>query len=261
MPLCTTEAIILNRYLLGDTSLLVALYTKDYGKLKVVAKGARSAKSKIIGVLEPFTHVFMSFRRRENRELQTLSQVEGITPFRHLSEDLTKMAYAGAVTEMINRLVIGEEASPSLFTLIVETLTELNRHPAEAGEMLFWGFELRFAVVFGYAPQFASCPGCRRLLDGGDVRFSPAFGGVLCARCFGQDSQAIPISMGTVKLLERMQTMPLSLLPRLKPSRLSQREIPQVLRAFLVYHTDDARELKSLKFLRALQHEVAEEES
>ncbi|MBI4551291.1 MAG: DNA repair protein RecO [Candidatus Latescibacteria bacterium] len=259
MPLCTTEAIILNRYVLGDTSLLVALYTKDYGKLKVVAKGARSAKSKIAGGLEPFTHIQVSFRRREQRELQTLSQVEVVTSFRHLGEDLTKMAYAGAVTEMINRLVIGEEPSPSLFGLLLEALMELNRHPADAGEVLFWGFELRFAVLFGYAPQFVSCPVCHRPLDDGEARFSPALGGVLCPRCFGQDSGALPIAMGTVKVLERIQAMPLSLLSRLKPSRLSQREIAQVLRAFLVYHTEDARELKSLKFLRAVQHEVSGE--
>lgn len=252
MPICTTEAVVLNRYVLGDSSLLVAVYTKDFGKIKVVARGARSSKSKIASALEPFTHVLITFRRKEQRELQALSHVEVIGLYRRLTEDLTRMAYAGAVAELINRLMIGEEPNAGLFSLILETQAELNAHPPEAGQMLFWGFQIRFLKLFGYAPQFLQCPGCHRPLNEDAVRFSPSLGGVLCSGCFGRDPGAFSVSLGTVKLLTRIQLMPLAMLPRLKPSRLSQREIKQVMRSFFLYHTEDARELQSLRFLESL---------
>lgn len=265
MSICTTDAIVLNRYMMGDSSLLVTVYTREFGKIKVVARGARKSKTQRASALEPFTHVTITFRQKAHRELQTLSEVDVLTVFQHLSEDLTKMSYAGAVAELTNRLVIGEEPSVDLFDLILQTLNELNRHPPDAGEVLFWGFQLRFAMDFGYAPQFVKCAGCGQTLDSPDVRFSPILGGVLCSQCFSQDADAFSISMGTAKLLARLQHLPLDRLSRFKSSRLSQREITRVIRSFFLYHMEDARELKSLRFLQSLdfssepiQHPVAE---
>ena len=264
MSICTTDAIVLNRYVLGDSSLLVTVYTREFGKIKVVARGARKSKSRRASALEPFTHVTITFRQKANRELQTLSEVDVLTVFRRLSEDLTKMSYAGAVAELTNRLIIGEEPSTDLFDLILQILSELDRHPSDASEMLFWGFQLRFAVIFGYAPQFVKCAGCNQMLDNPDVRFSPILGGVVCSQCFRQDADAFSISVGTGKLLARLQHLPLDRLSRFKSSRLSQREIKRAIRSFFLYHMEDARELKSLKFLQSLdldhetiQHPVA----
>lgn len=260
MSICTTDAIVLNRYVLGDSSLLVTVYTRDFGKIKMVARGARKSKNQRAFALEPFTHITITFRRKAHRDLQTLSQVDVATVFRRLSEDLTRMSYAGAVAELSNRLIIGEEPSVSIFDLILETLDQLNRHPPEAGEVLFWGFQLRFATAFGYAPQFERCAGCNQPMDEREVRFSPALGGIVCPQCFGQDTNAFSVSLGTVKLLTRLQHLPLERLPRFKASRLSQREIIHIIRSFFMYHMEDARELKSLKFLQSLdlEHEPAQ---
>ena len=103
MAIQTTDAIVLYRIVLGDSSLLVTLYTRDFGKLKVVARGARKPKSKMASAFQPFTLISVTFRRKEHRELQTLSKAEVLSTFRYLGEDLTKMAYASAVAELINR--------------------------------------------------------------------------------------------------------------------------------------------------------------
>ena len=252
MSICQTDAIVLNRYMMGDSSLLITVYTREYGKIKLVARGARKSKNQRSSALEPFTHISITFRRKEHRDLQTLNQVEVVSSFRYLSEDLSRMSYAGAVSELVNCLIIGEEPSIELFDLILQTLDGLNRQPPKAGEVLFWGFQLRFATSFGYAPQFLRCATCDHPLEECDVRFSPSLGGVLCARCFAQDTSAIAISMGTVKLMARIQHLPMDRLARLRPSHLSRQEITRVIRSFFLYHMEGTRELKSLKFLKSL---------
>ena len=253
MPIQTTDAIVLSRIVLGDSSLLVTLYTRDFGKLKVVARGARKPKSKMAAAFQPFTVISVTFRRKEHRELQTLSKAEVLSVFRYLGENLTKMAYASAVAELINRLVIGEEPSEDLFNLTIQTLNALNHLPEDTDEVIFWRFQLQFATTFGYAPQFARCGGCERVLEAPPVRFSSVFGGGLCTRCQVQDTSAFEISLGTVKLLDRIQTLPLESLTRLRSSKLSRQEIHRLIRAFFLYHMDDARELKALKFLQSLE--------
>ncbi|MBT5876785.1 MAG: DNA repair protein RecO [Candidatus Latescibacteria bacterium] len=252
MSISQTQAIVLNRYVMGDSSLLVTVYTREFGKIKLVARGARKSKNQRASALEPFTHISITFRHKEQRDLQTLNQVEVVQSYRYLGEDLTRMSYAGAVSELVNRLVIGEEPSVELFDLILQVLDALNREQPVVAELLFWGFQLRFAMSFGYAPQFEQCVACGEGLQEESLRFSAPLGGMLCRGCRSQDTDAIQVSLGTVRMLARLQAHPLDRLSIIRPSRQSRHETNRVIRSFFAYHMDDTRELKSLRFLDSI---------
>ncbi len=258
MAIQSTEAIVLNRIPLGDTSLLVTVYARVFGKVKLVARGARRPKSKMVSSLQPFCVITVTFNRRENRELQNLSRVEAGPFFRYIGEDLTKVGYASAVCELVNRLVLGEEPGEQLFGLIIRTLSSIDQLSAESCEVLFWRFQLEFADIYGTGPEFSTCVGCGKNPEEASVRFSPALGGILCRDCQVQDSEAMQLSLGTTRLLSRVREMPLELLPRLKPVRSSRQEIQRAIRAFYLYQMDDGRELKSLKFLESIEGEGKE---
>ena len=254
MSVHVTDAVVLNRHLMGDSSLLVTLYTRDLGKIKLVARGARRPKSRLTSALQPFTLISVTFRRKDHRDLQTLGQADVLTVYRRLGEDLTRMSYAGAVVELINRLVIGEEPAPELYDLLTGTLHTLNTLPVEGCEALFWQFQLQLAGLFGYAPMFSACAACDRALDEITVtRFSPALGGILCPRCLAQDHGAFLVSVGTIKLLSRIQSLSPDLLARMKSTRSGRQETIRVIRSLYLYHMDDGRELKALKFLESIE--------
>ncbi len=260
MAIQSSEAIVLNRIPLGDTSLLVTVYARSFGKVKLVARGARRPKSRMASSLQPFCVITVSYNRRENRELQHLSKVEPGPFFRHIGEDLTRVGYASAVCELVNRLVLGEEPGEELFRLIIRTLEAIDGLSAEACELLFWRFQLEFADIYGTGPEFSTCMGCGKYPEEASVRFSPSLGGVLCRDCQFQDSEAMQLSLGTTRLLSRVREMPLEHLPRLKPVRTSRQEIQRAIRAFYLYQMDDARELKSLKFLESIEAEGKEDQ-
>lgn len=258
MAIQSSEAIVLNRIPLGDTSLLVTVYARSFGKVKLVARGARRPKSRMASSLQPFCVITVSYNRRENRELQHLSKVEPGPFFRHIGEDLTRVGYASAVCELVNRLVLGEEPGEELFRLIIRTLEAIDGLSAEACELLFWRFQLEFADIYGTGPEFSTCMGCGKYPEEASVRFSPSLGGVLCRDCQFQDSEAMQLSLGTTRLLSRVREMPLEHLPRLKPVRTFRQEIQRAIRAFYLYQMDDGRELKSLKFLESIEAEGKE---
>ena len=98
----TTEAIVLRRRKQGDTSKILTLYTKAFGKLNVIAKGAREVKSKFGASLETFTHATVVFYRKEHRDLHLLSKAETIESNSQISKSLEKIEQAMAIIELVD---------------------------------------------------------------------------------------------------------------------------------------------------------------
>ena len=76
MPLYSADALILRTYKLGEADRIVVFLTRDRGKKRGVAKGARRPKSKFVGALEPLTHVRVAYFEKERRELVNLNYSE-----------------------------------------------------------------------------------------------------------------------------------------------------------------------------------------
>jgi DNA repair protein RecO (recombination protein O) len=76
MPLYSTDALILRTYKLGEADRIVVFLTRDRGKKRGVARGARRQKSNFVGALEPLTQARVAYFERERRELVNLNYSE-----------------------------------------------------------------------------------------------------------------------------------------------------------------------------------------
>jgi DNA repair protein RecO (recombination protein O) len=76
MPLYSADALILRTYKLGEADRIVVFLTRDRGKKRGVAKGARRTKSNFAGALEPLTHARVAYFEKERRELVNLNYSE-----------------------------------------------------------------------------------------------------------------------------------------------------------------------------------------
>jgi len=249
MPLRRTDGVILRTYPFRETSKIVVLYSPHFGKLRLVAKGARRPKSIFGGSLEPITHVKALFYHREGRDLHTLSQADIVHSFRGIKEDLGLLGYASAACEVVLRWTPGEAPSPPLFRALLGALREMERRGK--GETLLWWFELRAAEILGYRPELGRCVFCGGPLKGTPLAFSPASGGILCPSC--ASGEEFSLSQGAARLLARLQALPADRAATLSASGRTGEQVRSVLRAFLAYHTEE-RELRALDFL----HKVGE---
>src|SRR5687767_8016961 len=76
MPVYTSEALILRTYKLGEADRIVVFLTRDRGKKRGVAKGARRPRSRYVGALEPMTRAGVAYFEREQRDLVRINYVE-----------------------------------------------------------------------------------------------------------------------------------------------------------------------------------------
>ena len=257
MALCTTEAIVLKARNFSESSKVVTIYTEKYGKCAVAAKGARRPKSTLRGRLESITHTSIVFYKKEGREVHTLSQSDVITPFHTLQSDLERFTYASALCELLDRLTPAEAENRALFAVTLETLKEMEKVNMEKLIILFWFFELRMLTLLGFKPELDTCVHCKGGTQGNPLGFSVIRGGVLCSICSMRDEEAYGLSQESLNILRFMQRVRPENVATCKPSRDAVPEIDTVLHAFLTYHSDDYRDIKSLKVLNKLQSHLS----
>jgi DNA repair protein RecO (recombination protein O) len=78
VPLYTADALVLRTYKLGEADRIVVFLTRDRGKKRGVAKGARRPRSRFVGALEPLTEVRVAYFEKERRELVGLNYAETV---------------------------------------------------------------------------------------------------------------------------------------------------------------------------------------
>jgi DNA repair protein RecO (recombination protein O) len=163
--LVSTDAIVLRSRKHGETSKIVTLYSREYGKIDVIAKGARDIKSKFGGALEAFTESRIVFYKKEKAEasLYLLSKAEPIRSNSKLLEGLEKIEAATSIAELLNRSMHDEEQNVALYDLTSTVLTAMSRSEEDvaAGPLLIY-YYLNFSRLLGFLIQFDTLPEERR---------------------------------------------------------------------------------------------------
>ncbi|HWN81603.1 MAG TPA: DNA repair protein RecO [Candidatus Udaeobacter sp.] len=262
------EAIVMRTFPFGDTSRIAHLFSVERGRVHVLAKGVRGPRGRFGAALEPFTRIGAVIYYKNGRDLQFLSQAEILGRRPVLGNSLLRFAYAGAVLELLDQALAGEEPPGPLFTLIDAALSALEAVPEDGIRASFMGYIAGLLHVLGYRPELVDCVGCNRANGNGsrgngkkvsaptsetpDARsglfWSALRGGLLCERCATTEPTAAPLSAdcraGLAALLGGN-------LPSSLPRPLGD-EMARTLDGFLRAHLPRYRGLRSLKVIREL---------
>ncbi len=145
---------VLHRKAYSETSLLVDLFTEKNGRLSVLAKGARSKRSALKSVLQPFTPLLLNWSGRGG--LKTLIKAEPAAIALPLQQ--TALYSGFYVNELISRVLEQETAYPQLFQDYLRCLTELATLPCSVEPALRY-FEFQLLQTLGYGVDFCHCAG------------------------------------------------------------------------------------------------------
>lgn len=127
-----------------NTSRLLDVFTKDFGRITLVAKGARSARSKMQGILQPFTSLIISWTGKG--DVQTLTGAETVKSSINLSGKQVMSGYY--VNELIQRLVTFHDPHSDLFSVYQTTLENLST--GNDDELILRCFEKNMLAEIGY---------------------------------------------------------------------------------------------------------------
>lgn len=245
MKLYKTDAIIIRTRDYGEADRLVTLFTRERGKVQAIAKGTRKPKSRKRGVIQLLT--YGGFMLNEGRNLDTIAQCEAISSFHELRQDLDRLAYATYMVELADGFLMANAPDEEFFALLLTTLHLLTHMDPE---VLTRAYELRLLAGAGFRPELESCVGCQRSGWSGQLRFSPAAGGVLCAQCAVNDPAAVPVNAGDMNVLKQLLQFDLRRLQVLKVSPAARKLLARIMRAYIGCRLE--KRVKSLDFLHSL---------
>lgn len=246
------DAIVLRHADWGEADRLVTLYTREQGKVRAIAKGARKITSRKAGHLEPFTRVKLQLAR--GRDLLVVTQADALEAYLPLREDLVLTGSASYVVELLDRSVYEEEgANPSLFRLLADTLKRLASGSDPWLAVRY--YEMRLLDFLGFRPQLFACANCEREVQPEAQFFSFTAGGVICPRCGGGLPNLSSISMEALKYLRHFQRSTYGEASRARPSPEVRAEAESLMQGYFSFLLE--RELHSPGFLRQVSAAAA----
>ena len=248
-----TQAIVIRTFPLQEFHKIITFYTPDFGKVKAVAYGVKSPKSRLGGSLELLNYGTLLFQHRENRELQNITDFNLLDGFDAIRSDFTRITYGCYFAELVDSIASEGIANPEIFDLLRTTYQSLV--PMDDIPLLARGFEIKFLDGAGYGPELSRCVHCGSIVNETvsgkfGIAFSVRYGGVLCADCKNRDGTALTIAPGTCELLKMLRKSEWERFNRIRASTRNHEELKRVLGNFIEYHTE--RTLKSLKFIETV---------
>ena len=245
MPVYTSEALILRTYKLGETDRIVVFLTRDRGKKRGVAKGARRAKSRFLGALEPMTRAGVAYYEREQRDLVRINYVEpSRSPMSGATGDA--LGHVGYFAELIDEWAPDAHTDERLYRLgssMTEAIATGAPVEALARYLEYWLLRLQ-----GVYPSLASGPGCGEPLLGAAV-MPPRDEIFVCSPC--APAGGTPLGVDALRFLKAAGATPPDRLDDLPLHARASRELETVHRRLLNLHLE--KDLKSARVLREIR--------
>jgi DNA repair protein RecO (recombination protein O) len=213
-----TQAVVLRSIRFGEADRIVHLYTPHRGRVGAIAKGARRARSRFGGRLEPFFRLDLVLHEGRS-ELLTVTGAQTIDGYARLRGDAAALDSAARACDALSRLFDTNEPHPDVYNLLCNELALLDADAARAGHANQLAFRLKLLLAAGLAPQLASCASCgeRDHLSG----FSGAAGGVVCPAC---EAGSFPLDEAAHEFLAGALGRPLAETPAASERALRQAE-------------------------------------
>ncbi len=178
-----TGAVILGRRPFKESSLIVSAVTRDFGRIKLMARGCRRPRSKFCGTLELFNCDEIIFYHREQKELYTLSDAVVINDFPGIRASLKRVTAAQIMCEFLDKALPAGEANEAAYRFLLSFLQKADQQPETMMRSLVAVYLARGLIIAGIKPHLTGCVICRAGLPAAaSIDFDPAAGGAVCER-------------------------------------------------------------------------------
>jgi DNA repair protein RecO (recombination protein O) len=249
-----TDAIILRRADFGEADRLITAFTRDRGKLRLLAKGVRKTTSRKAGHVELFMLTDLLVAVGSTWDI--ISQAEIIEAYRDLREDLDKTGHAYYLAELVDRFTEEHDSNAPLFELLALSLARLNH--LEDPFITLRYFEMHLLSLTGFQPQLHFCVTCGEALEPVENYFHLVDGGTLCPQHGEARPNAEPLPLSVLKVLRYLQTEPWEKAAKLQLAPATRRHVESLLFNYITFLLE--RHLKSAEFLRQLKREGVKRE-
>lgn len=177
MAVLTSEAVVLRTWPVHEADLVVSFFTRDYGKMKGIAKSALKSRKRFGGALEPMTIARAWFVEKPKQELVRLDQLEIVRSPLSLPVDAARLMVLSLYSELLEQALPDHDPQETVFRLIASVLEQTT---VEGPWMPLTYFQLWMTRLLGLLPDLAHCIACSEALVAGETSFNAFADGLYC---------------------------------------------------------------------------------
>jgi DNA repair protein RecO (recombination protein O) len=246
MSIEKSQAIVLKRQKLRETSILATFFTREFGKVSGVMKGVRGIQNKSANFLEPFTLCEVVFYKNRKGGLYTVSQCDLLDYFFDVRTDYERLVHGLYFVDLLDAVTQAEDDNHELFELIYESLKALKalKKPAPIKTI----YEVKTLILSGFKPRVDTCISCGRSVEE-RAKFSTKLGGLICSQCFNKDVSSHDIFKGTLASLMHIEKSSFENVWRLDMTSRVKSQLSHILDDFIRFHID--KNIRSRNFIDA----------
>ena len=232
MALVKATAIVLQSRRWGDADRIVTYFSKNLGKIRGVARGARRQKSQFGASLEPFTVCRLDLFEKTGDSLFRISHVDVVSSFQSLRENLGLMAAAARMVNVVSAVTPDGDPDLLLFETLEQGLASLCKSDDPVCTALL--FQIKLLGLTGFRPQTDHCAACGKTRMAGAPHFSPLAGGLVCMPCAArQHTRCVPLSQGSVAFLQQAARLAPQLVTRLRAAGQVRDEVEEAIERYV----------------------------
>jgi len=248
-----TRAFVLGARPFRETDKIVQLYTLSLGRVKAVAKGVRSPKSKTASSLELFTEGDYSLHKSRSGDLYVLGQAKVLDAQGALKKDLSAITALQVLADLLTQVLQEAESHPELYELLKRLLSALKEGSADP-EVLLTAFGARLLTLLGHPLGLDACASCERSLKGRSSFLVPHKGGALCQDCCPSAPAGLKVTAAGREVLQKLRTLPMDRVHVLKMGKAPARALFLTVMDYIERTVE--KELKSVKVYLEMNHKL-----
>ena len=240
--LIAVEGFVLSITPYGETSKIINVFTKEYGIIGIMCKGAMSVKSKLRSVTDKFSYGLFNIYYKKDK-LSTLVSVDLINPLKNIKSDIILISYTSYISELVSQ-VLKQTNEKSIYDDFIASLLKIEEglNPVVITNIL----EVKLLDFLGVGLNLTSCINCGNKKE--IVTLSSEKGGLICRNCY-QNERIVSISI--VKFLNMYYLVDIKCIGKLQ---IKQDIIDEINRFLTAYYDDyTGLYLKSKDFLKIMQ--------
>lgn len=195
MELIKTSGIVIRRTQVKDNDLILTVFTKDLGVIRVSARGAKGFKNKLAAGTSLFA--YSEWILYPGKELYRVNGCELLESFYSLTSNIERLAFANYIADLTGYVIQEESGTERLLSLFLNTFYLLARWGGEL-RTVKCVYELKLLEFLGFAPELSECVSC------GETEASvlaPSEGGLLCPACHKALALGMPVSQACLEAM------------------------------------------------------------
>lgn len=187
---------------IGEANQLLSLYTKEFGRLKILGKGIRKISSKLRPAMELFYLSEIEFI--EGKIYKTLTDAMALEKFKNFKKSLKKLSIAYKISDVLDNLIKEGERDIKIWNLILETFKNLNEihYPFITCNLQYYYFFWNLISYLGLKPELSSCLLCQEKIQEKSIYFNSEEGGIICEDCSSKVKKGTKINSVLVRILK-----------------------------------------------------------